>query len=688
MKSARLGVLIGLVLITFMLVLGLHHFGVARMAARIEVLRGTVELHPLSAGLLFLLDYILVTAFSLPISTLLTLAGGALFGLVWGSVLVSFGASIGASIAFLTARYLLRDVATRRFPGMFERLNDGIAKDGAFYLLSLRLVPAVPFFAVNLLAGLTSLSLARFYLASQIGMLPATIIYVNAGASLGGLAGHGAIFTPRLVTGLVLLAILPLAAPRLRDALTARRLYARWPRPKRFDRDVVVIGAGAAGLVASYVAIALRAKVTLIERAEMGGDCLNSGCVPSKALLHAARAGQDFFSARAAVKAAIAGITPHDSKERYAALGVDVRQGEAFIDSPWQVRAGCDKITTRAIIIAAGAAPVVPRLPGLEACAYATSETLWDIEALPTRLVILGGGPIGCEMAQAFALLGSAVTLVEAAPRLMSREDEDVSALIETEMSAHGVTVLAGHRAIAAQPGALRVQGPDGERDLPFERLLLAIGRKPRVSGYGLEELGIGLDKAGTIETNEELQTLYPNIFACGDVAGPYQFTHMAGYQAGFAALNALLAPFWRLRPRYHAVPAVTFTTPEIARVGLNEQEAKARNIEYNVTHYALSELDRAIAEADTNGFVKLLTKAGSDKILGVTIAGTNAGEVLVGFAIAMQHGLGLKKLLGVIYPYPTRAELIRAVAGQWRQAHAPRGALVWLERLHRWRRG
>ncbi|WP_297442375.1 NAD(P)/FAD-dependent oxidoreductase, partial [Acidocella sp.] len=455
-----------------------------------------------------------------------------------------------------------------------------------------------------------------------------------------------------------------------------------------FDRDVVVIGAGAAGLVASYVASALRAKVTLIERAEMGGDCLNSGCVPSKALLHAARAGQDFVSARAAVKAAIAGIAPHDSKERYAALGVDVRQGDAFIDSPWQVRAGCDKITTRAIIIAAGAAPVVPRLPGLEACAYATSETLWDIEALPDRLVILGGGPIGCEMAQAFALLGSTVTLVEAAPRLMMREDEEVSALMATTLLAHGVIVLTGHRAIAAQPGALRVQGPEGERDLPFDRLLLAIGRKPRVSGYGLEALGIGLGKAGTIETNDGLQTLYPNIFACGDVAGPYQFTHVAGYQAGFAALNALLAPFWLLRPRYHAVPAVTFTSPEIARVGLNEQEAKARNIDYEVTHYALSELDRAIAEADTDGFVKLLTKAGSDKILGVTIAGTNAGEVLTGFTIAMQHGLGLKKLLGVIYPYPTRAELMRAVAGQWRQAHAPRGALVWLERLHRWRRG
>ncbi|MCB5944674.1 FAD-dependent oxidoreductase [Acidocella sp. KAb 2-4] len=654
----------------------------------LAVLRQALGAHPVLGPAVFFAAYVVITALSLPIATLLSLAAGALFGVAEGSVLVSFAASLGASLAFLASRFLLRDFALARFPGLFARVNAGIARDGAFYLVSLRLVPAIPFFALNLLAGLTNLSLGRFYLASQIGMLPATVIFVNAGAGLAGLAGHGPVLTPRLATGLVLLALLPVLAPRLRDALTAKHLYARWRKPKRFERDIVVIGGGAAGLVASYVASALKAKVTLIERAEMGGDCLNTGCVPSKALLYAARAGQDFTAARAAVRAAVAGIAPHDSRARYTALGVDVREGQAFIETPWQVRAGCERITTRAIIIAAGAAPVVPPIPGLADCAYATSETLWDIDALPARLVILGGGPIGCEMAQAFALLGSAVTLVEAAPRLLVREDEEVSALIMASLRAAGVEVRTGHRAIAARPGFLRVAGEQGEVDLPFDRLLLAIGRKPRVSGYGLEELGIPLTKPGTIETNDGLQTLYPNIFACGDVAGPYQFTHMAGYQAGFAAINALLAPFWRLRPRYHAVPAVTFTTPEIARVGLNEQEAKARNVAYEVTRYVFTELDRAITEADIAGFVKVLTRPGSDKILGATIVGTDAGEMLTGFTIAMQHGLGLKKLLGVIYPYPTRGEAIRAVAGQWRQAHAPGGALVWLERLHRWRRG
>ncbi|MBU6398271.1 MAG: FAD-dependent oxidoreductase, partial [Rhodospirillales bacterium] len=555
MICRRFILLAGLVLLFAVLAAGEHYLGPGWISGEIGTLHGNVEARPIAAAGLFFLAYVALTALSLPASTVLTLASGALFGVVEGSILVSFAATIGASLAFLAARYLLRGFALARFPGWSARIDAGIAKDGVFYLISLRLVPAVPYFAVNLLAGLTSLSLSGFYLASQIGMLPATIIYVNAGASLGGLASHGAILTPRLVTGLVLLAALPLLAPRLRDALTARRFYARWTKPKRFDCDIVVIGGGAAGLVAAYVASALKARVTLIERAAMGGDCLNTGCVPSKALLHAARAGLGFAQAKAAVTAAIAGIAPHDSIERYAALGVDVRHGQAFIESPWQVRAGSDKITTRAIIIAAGAAPVIPPIPGLADCTYATSETLWDIEALPARLVILGGGPIGCEMAQAFAQLGSRVTVVEAAPRLMLREDDEVSVLMAETLSANGVKLLTAHRPIAAQPGMLRVEGPDGACDLPFDRLLLAVGRKPRISGYGLEALGLPLNKPGTIETNPWLQTLYPNIFACGDVAGPYQFTHMAGYQAGFAALNALLAPFWRLRPRYTAVP-------------------------------------------------------------------------------------------------------------------------------------
>ncbi|HQT47355.1 MAG TPA: FAD-dependent oxidoreductase [Acidocella sp.] len=646
--------------------------------------------HPLKAFAAYFAFYVVATALSFPGATLLTLGAGALFGVAEGALLVSFAASIGASLAFLTARFLLRGFALARFPVLFTRINEGIARDGALYLISLRLVPAIPFFAVNLLAGLTKLPLRRFYLASQLGMFPATLIYVNAGASLATLGHHGAILTPRLVTGLLLLAALPLAAPRIRDLFSVRKRYAKWKRPKKFDRNLVVIGGGAAGLVSAYVASAVRAKVTLIEQAHMGGDCLNTGCVPSKALLHAARHGLSFAQARAAVKAAVDGIAPHDSAERYTGLGVDVRQGRAMIESPWCVSVDGRKITTRAIIIAAGAEPFVPPIPGLSDCPYATSETLWDIEALPARLIILGGGPIGCEMAQAFARLGSAVTLVEMANRLLLREDDEVSAAITTALEREGVTVLTGHRAteiLHDASGFLLRAEQDAQRvSIGFDRLLVAIGRKPRTTGYGLETLGIAPTKTKTIETDAWLQTLYPNILACGDVAGPYQFTHTAGFQGGYAALNALLAPFWRFKPRYRAVPAVTFTSPEIARVGLNEREAQ--NLAYEVTHYSFTDLDRAIAEADTDGFVKVLTQKGRDKILGVTIVGSNAGEILTGFTIAMQHNLGLKKLLGVIYPYPTRSEAIRAVVGLWRQKHASGRGLALLSRFFAWRRG
>jgi pyruvate/2-oxoglutarate dehydrogenase complex dihydrolipoamide dehydrogenase (E3) component len=465
-----------------------------------------------------------------------------------------------------------------------------------------------------------------------------------------------------------------------------------WKRPRRFDRNLVVIGAGSGGLVAAYVARAMRAEVTLIEAAEMGGDCLNTGCVPSKALLHAARAGKDFAAARAAVRAAVAGIAPHDSVERYAKLGVDVRRGRAVIETPWCVAVNGERITTRAIVIATGAEPIVPPIPGLAEAPYATSETLWDIAELPRRLVILGGGPIGCEMAQAFARLGSAVTIVEMAERLLLREDDEVSAAMAQALARDGVAIRTGHQAEAVLCPAgefiLRVSQGGASADLPFDRLLVATGRRPRIAGYGLEALGIALTPAKTLQTDAALQTIYRNIFACGDVAGPYQLTHMAGYQGGYAALNALLAPFWRFRPDYRAVPAVTFTSPEIARVGLNGREAAARGIAVETTRYAFSELDRAIAEGDTEGFVTVLTRPGRDRILGATIVGTQAGELLTAFTLAMQHGIGLKRLLGTIFPYPTRSEVVRAVAGQWRQAHASRPGLALLAWLHRRRRG
>ncbi len=690
-RPAAFGLVIVLV-VAAVIALGRHRLTLAGLEAHAAALGAAVADHRVAAFALYFLIYVVATAISLPGAVVLTLAAGALFGVVAGSILVSFAASIGASLAFLSARFLLRDAALARFPGLFARIERGIARDGALYLISLRLVPAVPFVAINLLAGLTSLPLRRFYWASQIGMLPATLIFVNAGASVATLGPHQAILTPRLIVGLLLLAALPVAAPLLRNALAARQRYAGWRRPRRFDRNLVVIGAGSAGLVTAYVASALKASVTLIEQAAMGGDCLNTGCVPSKALLHAARSGMDYSQARAAVRAAIAAIAPHDSVARYQSLGVDVRRGHATIETPWSVSVDGETLTTRAIVIATGAAPLVPNLPGLADCPFATSETLWDIEALPARLVVLGGGPIGCEMAQAFARLGSTVTLVELADRLLGREDDEVSAAMATALRRDGVAVLTGHRAVAVHRDdagfSLEALHGDAPVMLRFDRILVALGRVPRTAGFGLEALGIALTPAKTIETDAWLQTILPNVFACGDVAGPYQFTHVAGFQAGFAALNGLFAPFWRFRPDYRAVPAVTYTSPEIARVGLNQRAAREAGIAFETTRYDFSELDRAIAEGDTEGFVTVLTKPGSDRILGATIVGTQAGEMLTGFTIAMQHKLGLKKLLGVIYPYPTRSEAIRAVAGQWRQRHASARGLAVLAWFHARRRG
>jgi len=482
-----------------------------------------------------------------------------------------------------------------------------------------------------------------------------------------------------------------------------------WSRPRRFDRNLVVIGAGSAGLVSAYLGAALRAGVTLVEADRMGGDCLNTGCVPSKALIRSARLAVesrraaalgllgpplavDFAAVMDRVQAMIGAVAPHDSVERYAALGVDVRRGTARIVSPWCVEVDGSPITTRGIIIATGAEPIVPDLPGLVGTEYFTSETLWRLRILPRRLLVLGGGPIGCEMAQAFAELGSQVSVLQQAPRLLMREDDEVSAFVAERMAADGVRVLTRHKPIAIEVDeagrVMRIEHDGVVRAEPFDALLVAIGRHPRTAGYGLEELGIGITLTRTVETDAWLQTIHPNILACGDVAGPYQFTHAAAHQAQSAVLTGLFAPFYRSRPDYSVMPAVTFTDPEVARVGLNEREARAQGIAYECTRYDLHELDRAIVDGATEGFVKVLTRPGKDRILGAAIVGVHAGETLAEFALAMRHGIGLKGLLNTVHAYPTYAEANRYVAGAWRRAHASPTALGLLARFHAWRRG
>ena len=684
---------------------------------------------PLKVSLAYFALYVAATALSFPGATVITLAGGAIFGLWWGTLLVSFASSLGATLAFLVSRFVLRDSIEAKFGNRLAEINRGIEKDGAFYLFTLRLIPVVPFFVINLVMGLTQMKALTFYAVSQIGMLAGTLVYVNAGTQLARIDSLQGILSPALLGSFVLLGLFPLIAKWVVGLLQGRKVYARWAgvKPRHFDRNLIVIGAGAGGLVSAYIAAVVKAKVTLVESHKMGGDCLNYGCVPSKALIksaklaHQMRHGQTYgldntsptFSFKAVmqrVQDIVRAIEPHDSVERYTGLGVEVLQGHAKLVNPWTVKIALNDgstrtLTTRSVVIAAGARPFVPPLPGLEDSGFVTSDTMWDkfgeLDEVPQRLVVLGGGPIGCELAQSFARLGSQVTQVEMGPRVMAREDEEVSELARQALLKDGVDVRTGHKALRVEKGAVRPEPVEGharkggvlvvehagtEQRIEFDELLCAVGRSARLTGYGLEELGIPTNK--TAETNEYLQTLYPNIYAAGDVAGPYQFTHVAAHQAWYAAVNALFGDFKKFKADYRVIPWATFIDPEVARVGLNEQEAKEQGIAVEVTKYGIDDLDRAIADSEAHGFVKVLTVPGKDTILGVTIVGTHAGDLLAEYVLAMKHGLGLNKILGTIHTYPTLSEANKYAAGEWKRAHAPQKLLVWLGRFHDWRRG
>jgi pyruvate/2-oxoglutarate dehydrogenase complex dihydrolipoamide dehydrogenase (E3) component/uncharacterized membrane protein YdjX (TVP38/TMEM64 family) len=665
--------------------------------------------HPWQMALGFFVIYVIVTGLSLPGAAIMTLAGGAIFGLLWGTVIVSFASTIGATLAFLVSRFLLRALVQERFGERLKAINAGVAKDGKFYLFTLRLVPAFPFFVINLAMGLTPIRTWTYYWVSQVGMIPGTIVYVNAGTQLAAIETLAGILSPGLIASFTLLGLFPLIARKIVDVVKARRVYRKWQRPRRFVRNMIVIGAGSAGLVASYIAAAVKAKVTLIEKHRMGGDCLNTGCVPSKALIRTAKflshvkrapefgvreasASMQFAEAMERVQKVIREVEPHDSVERYTGLGVECISGEAKIVSPWEVEVNGQRLTTRSIVIAAGARPFVPPIPGVDEVGYLTSDTVWELRTLPPRLVVLGGGPIGCELAQTFARLGSKVTQVEMLPRIMIREDPEISDMVMQRFVAEGVDVRVNHKAkqflVENGEKVLICEHDGSDVRIPFDHVLVAVGRIANTTGYGLEELGIGTTRARTVDSNEFLQTVYPNIFVCGDAAGPYQFTHTAAHQAWFAAVNALFGSVKKYRADYSVIPWATFTEPEVARVGLNETEAKEKNIPYEVTTYGIDDLDRAIADSEAHGVVKVLTKPGKDKILGVTIAGEHAGDLIAEYVLAMRHGIGLNKILGTIHIYPTMAEANKYAAGTWKRAHKPEALLCWVERYHAWMRG
>lgn len=685
-----------------------QYFSLSYLKSQKLAFREFYESHFSLTIIVYFLIYVLVTALSLPGAAVMTLAGGAIFGVATGMLIVSFASSIGATIAFLVARYLFRDAVQRRFGAKLRAINEGIEREGSFYLFTLRLIPMFPFFLINLAMGLTPLRTGRFYLVSQIGMLPGTLVYVNAGRQLGNVDSLAGILSPGLLLSFALLGVFPFIARNTVDAYKARKVMKRFSKPARFDYNVVVIGAGSGGLVSAYIAAAAKAKVALIEKHKMGGDCLNTGCIPSKALIRSAqmlsfarRAREfgfrqatvdfDFAEVMDRVQRVIRQVEPHDSVERYSRLGVDCITGAARIVSPYEVEVEGRRLTTRSIIIATGARPAVPALPGLNDVPYLTSETVWNLRELPPRLVVLGGGPVGCELAQCFQRFGSQVTLVQRGTQLLPREDPDIAERVRQRFVAEDMRVLTSCeavRVVSKNETSVLVCQLGGEHiDIPFDRLLVALGRRAQVGSLGLEELGIELKKDGTVHADAFMQTSIPNIFVCGDVTGPYQFTHTAAHQAWYAAVNALFGRFKRFRADYSIIPWATYTDPQVARVGLNETEAKAQGIAYEVTTYDFEDLDRAITDGENQGVVKVLTVPGKDHILGATIIGDHAGELIIEFITAMKHGFGLNKILGTLHIYPTLTEANKHVAGAWRRAHLPRSLLPWIARLHAWQR-
>jgi dihydrolipoamide dehydrogenase len=679
------------------------------LKAQQEAIVSFYNAHPWQTIGIFFVIYVAVTGLSLPGATVLTLIAGAIFDLLAGTIIVSFASTFGATLAFLVSRYLFKDYVQKRFKQQLGPINRGVEKDGAFYLFALRLVPAFPFFAINLAMGLTPIKTWTFYWISQVGMLAGTIVYVNAGMQIGQLESLTGILSPALIFSFVLLGLFPLIAKKVLDYIKAHKVMRHYKKPKHFDTNLVVIGAGAAGLVSAYIAATVKAKVTLIEKHKMGGDCLNTGCVPSKAILRSAkmlsyikRAKEygfksatvefEFADIMDRVHGIIKQIEPHDSVERYTKMGVECIQGEATITSPYTVKVNDKEITTRNIIIASGGQPFVPPLPGLAEVRYYTSDTIWTLRTLPKRLAVLGGGPIGCELAQAFARFGAKVTQIQRASHIMVREDTEVAEMVQAQFAKEGISVLTAHK-------ALRVEQYEGEKRLicehegqqvivPFDEILVAVGRTANTKGFGLEELGISISSRGTLELDEHMRTTIPTIYGCGDVAGPYQFTHTASHQAWYATVNALFGPFKTFKADYSVIPWTTFTDPEVARVGLNEQDAQRQGIAYEVTKYGIDDLDRAIADQEAHGFIKVLTQPGKDKILGVTIVGHHAGDLIAEYIAAMKWGIGLNKILGTIHIYPTLAEANKFAAGEWKKAHAPQNVLKWVGRFHDWRRG
>jgi len=480
-----------------------------------------------------------------------------------------------------------------------------------------------------------------------------------------------------------------------------------WQNPKPASRyNLVVIGAGTAGLVSAAGAAGLGAKVALVERHLMGGDCLNVGCVPSKALIGAARAAAavrdaaefgvhaegvrvDFGQVMERMRRLRASIAPHDSASRFSALGIDVFIGEGrFVDAQTVAVAG-EKLRFKKAVIATGARAAAPAIQGLDQVEYLTNETIFALTELPPRLAVIGAGPIGCELAQVFARFGAHVLLLEATHGILPREDPDASERVLKSMLRDGVKLLCCGKQLKlskADGGRVRLSAESHGQsyDEVVDEVLVAAGRLPNVEGLGLEAAGVAYSKKG-VQVNDRLQTTQPGIFAAGDICSPYQFTHAADFMARTVIRNALF--FGRAKASALTIPWCTYTEPEIAHVGLNPRQADEQGIELDTFTRELSDVDRAVLDGRTNGLVRVHVRKGSDKIAGATVVAHNAGDLVGEITLAMTNGLGLKQIAASIHPYPTQAEAIRQVGDAFNRTRLTPFTKALFARLMAWRR-
>jgi pyruvate/2-oxoglutarate dehydrogenase complex dihydrolipoamide dehydrogenase (E3) component/uncharacterized membrane protein YdjX (TVP38/TMEM64 family) len=730
-----------LVLIVAVLVLA-RVFGLGeKLGALRDWLHGLGPLGPV----VFTFIYIIAVVAALPGSAL-SIAAGALFGSVLGVILVSIGATVGASLAFLISRYFARESMVNWLGKneRFQRLDRLTEEQGAAIVALTRLVPLFPFNLLNYGFGLTRVPFWTYVFWSWLCMLPGIILYVVGADAVAKVLAQGKI--PWYLVGAFLAVLIFLvivvryakgrlgtsdkAAPagkasnpadlpatpevspldEYNQELVANVRPGDWINPEPAAvYNLVVIGAGTAGLVTAAGAAGLGAKVALVERHLMGGDCLNYGCVPSKAVIRSSRlcaelsrAGTlgiqtpagvevDFAAVMARMRRLRAGISEHDSARRFRDLGVDVFLGQARFTGRDSIEVGGKTLRFKKAVIATGGRAVHPNIPGLSEAGFLTNETVFSLTERPGRLLVMGGGPIGCEFAQAMQRLGCQVTLLHKYDRLMNREDPDAAKIVQKIFLKEGITLIYNAKPLRVDRGGTGkvVQYEhDGQAGvIEVDEILIGAGRAPNVEGLNLEAAGVAYEggKGRGVVVNDKLQTANPNIYAAGDVCLPYQFTHLADASARIVIQNALF--FGSKKLSALTIPWCTYTDPEVAHVGLSEQEAQKKKIAYQIFMKPLKEVDRAILDGEEEGFVKILVKAGSDKILGATIVASHAGEMISEVTCAMAGNVGLGALAGVIHPYPTQAEAIRATGDLYNRTRLTPFVKNLFTRFLAWRR-